>query len=69
MRDIAKHDSKEKWKSDSCKNTRVYLLIAGDTVGIGYFLCNGCVTVGIEPGWWEFYRSLVQSWCGYNTVN
>ena len=60
MDNITKHDTKEKWKCDSCEYTWVDLLVARDSISVCYLLCDFCVTVCGECCWWELEGSFME---------
>lgn len=52
MSDITKHYSEHEWESDKSKQSRVSLLIPGDSVSVDDLLGGGCELVRLEVGRW-----------------
>ena len=46
MTNIAKHDSEEEGEGDDGKETRIGLLVVGNTISLNNFLSGSCKTVG-----------------------
>lgn len=49
--DITEHDTEEEGESDGGEDRRVDLLVAGSAVGVGDFLRDHGVAVGVEGSW------------------
>lgn len=52
MSDIPKHYSEHEWEGDKSKQSRISLLIPGNSVSIDDLLSGGCELVRLEVGRW-----------------
>lgn len=67
--DITEHNTKEEGESDGGEDRRVDLLVAGSTVGVGDFLCDHGVAVGVEGGWRLCALEFLHLWGGHDGVD
>lgn len=67
--DISEHDTKEEGESDGGEDRRVDLLVTGSAVGVGDFLCDQGVAVGVEGGWRLCALELLHLWGGHDGVD